>query len=95
MSRPVADLRDYDDAIVEAIVANRGQVDRAALCVADKVEIARRMALAEYSNGQIAYRLHCSARHVTRLLRRSGTPAALRGRSVLVRPDPTAGREAV
>lgn len=75
MSRAFTDYTDFDEVVVERLVAGRPAVGR--VRPADAGEVIRRLAGLGYSDGQIAFRLGYWRRSVGRIRRYLGVPAAL------------------
>lgn len=68
-------FREYDDVFVSAVV--NGWCITGKAYPSDAMEIVRRMAARGHSDGQIAYRLNCWRRTVTRIRMRNNIPPAL------------------
>lgn len=66
---------DYDEILVESIV--NGERVRGTIRPADRREVTRRMALREFTDGQIAERLGCTRRTVLRNRQILNVPASL------------------
>lgn len=78
----------FDEVVVRRLVD--GHHTSVTAGTADRAEAVRRLALAGYSDGQIAHRIGKRRRVVWRIRHRLGIPAAARGSNAASRPRPEA-----